>query len=83
MEECLEFAREDECAEVMPEVTRIRKLELDSSLRARDGANRKPDSRSQLGQSELKFRETSLVVEGSCNCGNIFGVSPFPNDVSV
>ena len=29
MEECLEFAREDECVEVTPEATRIRKVELD------------------------------------------------------
>jgi GTP-binding protein len=35
LEECLEFAREDECVEVTPEVVRIRKVELDQSLRAR------------------------------------------------
>ncbi|KIP53382.1 translational GTPase TypA [Leucobacter komagatae] len=35
LEESLEFAREDECVEVTPEVVRIRKVELDASLRAR------------------------------------------------
>ncbi|HEV7951176.1 MAG TPA: translational GTPase TypA [Glaciihabitans sp.] len=35
LEECLEFAREDECVEVTPEFVRIRKLELAASDRAR------------------------------------------------
>jgi GTP-binding protein len=35
LEEALEFAREDECVEVTPEVVRIRKVELDQSARAR------------------------------------------------
>ena len=35
LEECLEFAREDECVEVTPERIRIRKVELDASSRAR------------------------------------------------
>jgi GTP-binding protein len=35
LEECLEFAREDECVEVTPEVVRIRKVELDATARAR------------------------------------------------
>ena len=35
LEECLEFAREDECVEVTPETVRIRKVELDQTLRAR------------------------------------------------
>jgi GTP-binding protein len=35
LEECLEFAREDECVEVTPEIVRIRKVELDQSARAR------------------------------------------------
>ncbi|HEY5231595.1 MAG TPA: translational GTPase TypA [Galbitalea sp.] len=35
LEECLEFAREDECVEVTPEFVRIRKVELDSNARAR------------------------------------------------
>jgi len=35
LEECLEFAREDECVEVTPEVVRIRKVELDQVARAR------------------------------------------------
>jgi GTP-binding protein len=46
LEECLEFAREDECVEVTPEATRIRKLELDPNLRARAAANRKRASQS-------------------------------------
>ncbi|MDQ0575955.1 translational GTPase TypA [Agromyces albus] len=35
LEECLEFAREDECVEVTPEMVRIRKVELDQTARAR------------------------------------------------
>jgi GTP-binding protein len=35
LEECLEFAREDECVEVTPEKVRIRKVELEQNLRAR------------------------------------------------
>jgi GTP-binding protein len=35
LEECLEFAREDECVEVTPEIVRIRKVELDATSRAR------------------------------------------------
>ena len=35
LEECLEFAREDECVEVTPEVVRIRKVNLDATTRAR------------------------------------------------
>ena len=41
LEECLEFAREDECVEVTPEATRIRKVELDANLRARAVSARK------------------------------------------
>jgi len=41
LEECLEFAREDECVEVTPEVIRIRKVELDSNARARSYSQRK------------------------------------------
>jgi GTP-binding protein len=41
LEECLEFAREDECVEVTPEATRIRKLELDANVRARLYSQRK------------------------------------------
>ena len=36
LEECLEFAREDECVEVTPEVIRIRKVILDSNERVRE-----------------------------------------------
>ncbi len=35
LEQCLEFCREDECVEVTPEAVRIRKVELDQTLRAR------------------------------------------------
>jgi GTP-binding protein len=35
LEECLEFAREDECVEVTPEKVRIRKVNLDATERAR------------------------------------------------
>ena len=35
LEESLEFAREDECVEVTPQFVRIRKVELDQTLRAR------------------------------------------------
>jgi len=41
LEECLEFAREDECVEVTPEFVRIRKVELDSNARARRTARLK------------------------------------------
>jgi GTP-binding protein len=41
LEECLEFAREDECVEVTPTVVRIRKVELDQSARARATARLK------------------------------------------
>ena len=39
LEESLEFAREDECVEVTPEIVRIRKVELDQNER-RKAANR-------------------------------------------
>ena len=35
LEECLEFARDDECVEVTPTITRIRKVVLDQTERAR------------------------------------------------
>ncbi len=38
LEQCLEFCREDECVEVTPEAVRIRKVELDQTLRARAAA---------------------------------------------
>jgi GTP-binding protein len=41
LEECLEFAREDECVEVTPEATRIRKVELDANIRARNLSQKK------------------------------------------
>lgn len=41
LEECLEFAREDECVEVTPETVRIRKVELDANARARSASRLK------------------------------------------
>lgn len=41
LEECLEFAREDECVEVTPETVRIRKVELDAQSRARNASRLK------------------------------------------
>jgi GTP-binding protein len=41
LEESLEFAREDECVEVTPEAIRIRKVELDANVRARQASARK------------------------------------------
>jgi len=41
LEECLEFAREDECVEVTPETVRIRKVELDATQRARAASRAK------------------------------------------
>ena len=38
LEQSLEFCREDECVEVTPEAVRIRKVELDQTLRARSAA---------------------------------------------
>ncbi len=38
LEQSLEFCREDECCEVTPEAVRIRKVELDQTLRARAAA---------------------------------------------
>ncbi|MEY4276398.1 MAG: hypothetical protein RIS26_861, partial [Actinomycetota bacterium] len=45
LEECLEFAREDECVEVTPEAIRIRKVELDPNVRARQASARKNASK--------------------------------------
>ena len=41
LEECREFAREDECVEVTPEKVRIRKVELDATSRARAASRAK------------------------------------------
>ena len=41
LEECLELARDDDCVEVTPEATRIRKVELDPNVRARLASQRK------------------------------------------
>ncbi|HEY7717443.1 MAG TPA: translational GTPase TypA, partial [Pedococcus sp.] len=38
LEQSLEFCREDECVEVTPEAVRIRKVELDATVRARAAA---------------------------------------------
>ena len=47
LEECLEFAREDECVEVTPEKVRIRKVELDQTARARTTSRLKKQGDSQ------------------------------------
>ncbi len=44
LEECLEFASDDECVEVTPEQNRVRKVELDPSVRARAASTRKRQS---------------------------------------
>ncbi|MGC1209024.1 MAG: translational GTPase TypA [Ornithinimicrobium sp.] len=41
LEQSLEFCREDECVEVTPEAVRIRKVELDQTLRGRAAARAK------------------------------------------
>lgn len=41
LEECLEFSREDECVEISPEIVRIRKVELDHTMRARTASRLK------------------------------------------
>lgn len=46
LEECLEFAREDECVEVTPAHVRIRKVELDQTARGRLTARLKRQSES-------------------------------------
>ena len=46
LEECLEFAREDECVEVTPDAVRIRKVELDAVSRARAASRLKNQNQS-------------------------------------
>ena len=41
LEQALEFCREDECVEVTPHTVRMRKVELNASLRARETSRRK------------------------------------------
>ena len=41
LEECLEFARDDECVEVTPAAVRIRKVTLDATQRARETSRMK------------------------------------------
>jgi GTP-binding protein len=41
MEQALEFCREDECVEVTPATVRIRKVELDQTVRGRAAARAK------------------------------------------
>jgi len=41
LEQALEFCREDECVEVTPIAVRIRKVQLDQTVRAREAARRK------------------------------------------
>ena len=42
LEECLEFAREDECVEVTPATVRIRKVELAAEARAKARSRNRP-----------------------------------------
>ena len=46
LEECLEFAREDECVEVSPTAVRIRKVDLDQQSRARSTSRLKKQNQS-------------------------------------
>jgi GTP-binding protein len=41
LEQAMEFCAEDECVEVTPEVVRVRKVELDATLRGRAKARAK------------------------------------------
>jgi Predicted membrane GTPase involved in stress response len=41
LEESLDFAAQDECVEVTPEIVRIRKVDLDQTVRARNAARLK------------------------------------------
>lgn len=41
LEQCLEFAGDDECVEVTPEAVRIRKIELSATARARSASRQK------------------------------------------
>ncbi len=45
LEQSLEFCREDECVEVTPEAVRIRKVELDQTVRARNAARARSEAR--------------------------------------
>ncbi|GAB96042.1 GTP-binding protein [Kineosphaera limosa] len=45
LEQSLEFCREDECVEVTPEAVRIRKAELDATVRARTAARARSEAR--------------------------------------
>jgi GTP-binding protein len=44
LEQALEFCREDECVEVTPVAVRIRKVQLDQTIRGREAARRKHQS---------------------------------------
>jgi GTP-binding protein len=41
LEQAMEFCRDDECVEVTPQAVRVRKVELDASVRGRASARRK------------------------------------------
>ncbi len=47
LEQSLEFCREDECVEVTPEAVRIRKVELDASVRNRTAARARSAAKSE------------------------------------
>ena len=44
LDRALEFISPDECVEVTPEVLRVRKVELDPTIRAREAKRRKNDA---------------------------------------
>ena len=68
LEECLEFAREDECVEVTPEFVRIRKVELDANARARKTSRLKKQNESRAGavkaRSDPEARRSRRVERG-------------------
>ena len=55
LEQSLEFCREDECVEVTPEAVRIRKVELDQTVRAR---SRRPGPQRLSAAGAVQARRT-------------------------
>ena len=49
LEQALEFISEDECAEVTPTSVRLRKVELDQTVRGRTAAHKKRERERQKG----------------------------------
>ena len=72
LEECLEFAREDECVEVTPEAIRIRKVILDANERVREfrrraGAN--SGTHASHPPRTVRFAHRVGVHPHWCRCG--------------